>query len=99
MRISDWSSDVCSSDLMARFEEVGGGGERDGPGSAARRERDLVPGELAVGLPDAAAALEEDPGLDGPARSPRPRDPPRSEERRGGEGCVSPGRFRGLAYH
>src|SRR3546814_17770627 len=45
MRISDWSSDVCSSDLGgARGEPVDGGGDRSarggaGRGSGARRRR------------------------------------------------------------
>src|SRR3546814_16304934 len=41
MRISDWSSDVCSSDLGARRAQPGGRAQRAGrrrrPGAAARR--------------------------------------------------------------
>src|SRR3546814_2040092 len=34
MRISDWSSDVCSSDLVGAGRRVGGGGQRDGLAAA-----------------------------------------------------------------
>src|SRR3546814_3266576 len=40
MRISDWSSDVCSSDLAVGFRQVHGDAERP----AARDDGDLVQG-------------------------------------------------------
>src|SRR3546814_9800182 len=44
MRISDWSSDVCSSDLFDRFA-IGRGGVADAPAHAARR-RAVFGGEI-----------------------------------------------------
>src|SRR3546814_11397475 len=42
MRISDWSSDVCASDLIDRVVHVGGAGEIDRHRGSWRR--DLPPG-------------------------------------------------------
>src|SRR3546814_5326395 len=39
MRISDWSSDVCSSDLVVGREEVGRGSARQPEGWASRLSR------------------------------------------------------------
>src|SRR3546814_7132751 len=84
MRISDWSSDVCSSDLGARqvgrraladamdVHAVGAGGE------AARDDLE----------PEAGAVLED---IDAAAI--------RSEERRVGQECVSTCRSRWSPYH
>src|SRR3546814_19377126 len=86
MRISDWSSDVCSSDLQARDGQGHGAGAdhlRDGEprprnlasrrarGKARRDHRDR-----ALGLPQ-----------------------PRSEERRVGKECVRTCRYRWSPYH
>src|SRR3546814_15950194 len=38
MRISDWSSDVCSSDLAGGAEAFAQGGRNDGPGSQFVRQ-------------------------------------------------------------
>src|SRR3546814_7577794 len=49
MRISDWSSDVCSSDLLLALQRprsLGEGGVEDG----ARRRRHQAEGPLPVGL-------------------------------------------------
>src|SRR3546814_3485198 len=60
MRISDWSSDVCSSDLVLRPVDRGGGDHRAGdrPGrNAARRGhavRAVRPGDV-VAAPQTAA--------------------------------------------
>src|SRR3546814_6271439 len=92
MRISDWSSDVCSSDLRGaspQGENRGDGGDRARAGRAAR--------------PDARGASE--PARAGRARrTGRKREcrtPPgrrdaclRSDERRGGKKCDSMGRSR-----
>src|SRR3546814_5669026 len=44
MRISDWSSDVCSSDLIAPLSRRGGGsGDRRGDRRLARRRGDQGP--------------------------------------------------------
>src|SRR3546814_2377603 len=86
MRISDWSSDVCSSDLHVILNSVGvcGGGVRFGqrlgrPG--AGRVEPAQPGDLA----DAGERL-----LDRHLRS---------EERRVGKECVSTCRSRWSPYH
>src|SRR3546814_6487008 len=91
MRISDWSSDVCSSDLMVR---------------CARRERALMDpgldrfevgrGKDAVELGDRAAAVEAVPGIDEPVML---AEIGRSEERRVGKECVSTCRSRWSPYH
>src|SRR3546814_2084645 len=86
MRISDWSSDVCSSDL-------------DGTGHAPDHAGCRVLGEDgAAGPDDGAAAGEavlpharEDDGKHGLAV--------RSDERRVGKDCVSTCRSRGSADH
>src|SRR3546814_7787086 len=83
MRISDWSSDVCSSDLpdgSPRLEHHGGedvledGGDGEGDGDAA----------------DAQGA-DERPDLHA--------EGDRSEERRVGKECVSTCRSRWSPYH
>src|SRR3546814_10608835 len=86
MRISDWSSDVCSSDLVDR----GHGGGHD-----AAREGD----RLALVLPRAGDGDGRDRGgpreLRGDARRGRGARTPlrRSEERRVGKECVSTCRY------
>src|SRR3546814_11757644 len=98
MRISDWSSDVCSSDLQAGapFQHLAFGGHR--------RQRRLglldLQGQARIGI-DAAVALdgvvaeiadrrETDDGNDGRERS---------DERRVGYACVSTCRSRWSPYH
>src|SRR3546814_16619520 len=85
MRISDWSSDVCSSDLQAREQDrrkqhgdetVG----KDAGQHGDKRWRDAV--RLANGLPDFPHPFAS-----------------RSEERRVGQECVSPCRSRWSPYH
>src|SRR3546814_11782736 len=77
MRISDWSSDVCSSDLGLHppvDERVGGASPA---GGRVRRARRLAPAAGPAGGPQpvvaCGAAVVERRGL--PAR-PRPPDPP-----------------------
>src|SRR3546814_12506520 len=84
MRISDWSSDVCSSDLLpalaATVKAIGAEGtEGFYRGALAKK----IAADLAViGSPVAAEDLAR-----------------RSEERRGGKECVRTCRSRWLAYH
>src|SRR3546814_14603990 len=96
MRISDWSSDVCSSDLQAAQLEAGPGGivrllhQR----VVAGAEHDLIEALLAndIELPVAG---------DGHARLADDRAAivgPRSEERRVGKECVSTCRSRRSTY-
>src|SRR3546814_8751369 len=85
MRISDWSSDVCSSDLVARRRARGGHGGRRvemrcydaGRPSACRRT--LEPVQQFGGVPHGRGE--------------------RSDERRGGKECVSTCRSRWSPYH
>src|SRR3546814_7036225 len=83
MRISDWSSDVCSSDLhvLADFRFASAGDPE--------RQGDVVEGREMI---DQAEVLEDD--ADPP---PQPRH--RSEERRVGKECGSTCRSRWSPYH
>src|SRR3546814_13618603 len=86
MRISDWSSDVCSSDLQRRVAENAGGGS-----DLRRRIRARSAGLGAIrgdaGRHGGAARQDHVPG----ARA-------RSEERRVGKECVSTCRSRWSPY-
>src|SRR3546814_6184521 len=84
MRISDWSSDVCSSDLCLAHADV-----HDGPAHA------LADGGHADGCVD-AVGHGDDPGRRGAGRL---QPDARSEERRVGKECVSTCRTRGSTYH
>src|SRR3546814_10091405 len=97
MRISDWSSDVCSSDLL--------GGVRRRPGG------DRHPATLCAAQISRDCSLRDGGGQGFPGRSlgvrrylpgtgiPRRRRYPRSEERRVGKECVSTCRSRWSPYH
>src|SRR3546814_12005292 len=104
MRISDWSSDVCSSDLLLSHELANVKGRADArvqfAGSLAQ-PRVIGQAELGgVAAEIPAAGLTLAPGqlhvatLDGPQLQIR-----RSEERRVGKGCVSEGRYRWAPCH
>src|SRR3546814_12685114 len=101
MRISDWSSDVCSSDLQSQsttnpssISQTAAVEALDGPqdfikerAERFRQRRDLV-----------VSMLNQAPGL----TCRRPEGAfyvYRSEERRVGEECVSTGRSRWSPYH
>src|SRR3546814_11394137 len=103
MRISDWSSDVCASDLEEAGREVDGPVERvvKHPGDAAGKDQRHHQHEKKTGedglepQQEGIESTHEDPrrllGLK--ARSWR------SEERRVGKECVSPCRPRWSPYH
>src|SRR3546814_11280377 len=119
MRISDWSSDVCSSDLQAvlhgdgqRQQSIEEGGDRrqvffqrptlDGQRQAGgfleARERaalDTALRQQHIELPQRRARLIAFEIVLG-AKQPLPA---RSEERRVGKACVSPGISRWSPYH
>src|SRR3546814_16085676 len=84
MRISDWSSDVCSSDLQIRIllAEI-----RE---AAAQLARDCA---------DGFAAAEREGAQRGQRAERRRRHRQRSEERRVGQECVSTCRSRWSPYH
>src|SRR3546814_20807118 len=96
MRISDWSSDVCSSDLHAarqRHDDE----EFDEPGKRQPQRE----GGKQLDVAAAHQAQCDEPGEDGEAAE-RERDLPhlfgRSEERRVGKECVSTCRYRWSPY-
>src|SRR3546814_4709678 len=85
MRISDWSSDVCSSDLR--------GHARPGPADPHRRR------DARQQLPAVADLLRRALGDGALLAGLRPRHAARSEERRVGKECVSTCRSRWSPYH
>src|SRR3546814_6563617 len=87
MRISDWSSDVCSSDL-ARIEDIVEHGR-------ARRER----GDQAVAAARIALVLRIIARNADQHRRAIAAEFDRSEERRVGKECVSTCRSRWSPYH
>src|SRR3546814_18952531 len=105
MRISDWSSDVCSSDLAdfaavpagGTADDAAGGGVRVAVGvwlAGFRGDRaDLLPGRAGRHRPPhPAAARPADAAADVVGAD-------RSEERREGKECVSTCRFSWYLYH
>src|SRR3546814_4876416 len=91
MRISDWSSDVCSSDLLAGQRESLIFIEMD---RTAARNR----AELAIEIEQVLDEVRCAVGGWKPILA-RLRSDTRSEERRVGKGCVSTCRSRWSQYH
>src|SRR3546814_10843738 len=90
MRISDWSSDVCSSDLRCRHLHLAPPGLRGGPAMLGKVVGNRGEDVAAV-VPDVALAVTvEILGIGQIAR--------RSEERRVGKECVSTCRSRWSPY-
>src|SRR3546814_2965881 len=89
MRISDWSSDVCSSDLRRRHAALPG---RQRPADAVHRAR----GHVAAAVP---AVWHGPPAPAALAGGRAQVLPARSEERRVGKECVSTCRSRWSPYH
>src|SRR3546814_12080469 len=101
MRISDWSSDVCSSDLLV---DVLSGAYSPVPAAAIRHSQDIARVKLAGCLPVTvptdgllrlACRKRELPA----ATADKPVVSIRSEERRVGKECVSTCRSRWSPYH
>src|SRR3546814_16682692 len=93
MRISDWSSDVCSSDLGVEERGSRADGVLEVLGEAAVA---IDPGEGS--LDDPAAWMDDEPGLIGEFADDLDDDR-RSAERRVGKECVSTCRSRWTPYH
>src|SRR3546814_7920102 len=88
MRISDWSSDVCSSDLAAGM--TARGGQVDAAGMGAGRRREAVDAAVLVALTLAIGGHQD--------MLAEHRQPLRSEARRVGNACVSTCRSRWSPY-
>src|SRR3546814_18349266 len=106
MRISDWSSDVCSSDLVPGGIVAGANG-----GPVGELHHQVLEAEVAVNLAQQVAedhrlAVDlvrraEDVGVvlgEGAHPHHAVQSARRSEERRVGNECVSPGRSRWSPY-
>src|SRR3546814_19197108 len=83
LRISDWSSDVCSSDLSRR----------------ARRRAMTAHGRSRASRSSSRSAITTWPTTSSTSCSRAPPMRPRSEERRVGKECVSTCRSRWSQYH
>src|SRR3546814_8719649 len=86
MRISDWSSDVCSSDLRGRLEVL--------PVLLGQPHEAADVPDAAVRVPIGVRHRCDNGGLGGSDRHEE-----RSEERRVGKECVSTCRSRWSPYH
>src|SRR3546814_7020263 len=100
MRISDWSSDVCSSDLWTQILEAG----KIPAESFVLKARPMEPesGERGRQAPFQPVPVEEAVALiaaECPAVVFAPHVAPRSEERSVGKECVSTCRSRWSRYH
>src|SRR3546814_14066296 len=98
MRISDWSSDVCSSDLTLPDSTVGAAYSQalSASGGTAPYTFAVTAGSLPAGLNLAAdGSLTGTPAAGGSFAFTATR----SEERRGGTECVSTCRSRRSPYH
>src|SRR3546814_18281050 len=101
MRISDWSSDVCSSDLRQwrRLHEVvvaaGQQTLEKGLRPVERGQEEDGTAAQPLQLADAAAGFDAVHARHHDVEN----DELRSEERRGGKECVSQCRCRWLPYH
>src|SRR3546814_16845478 len=100
MRISDWSSDVCSSDLDAvgilpLVKILGAGGAAGEQQGQAEQGGQRVAGHGGIQREAVSAAIAASPA---PRRKP-PRIESRSEARRAGTECVSTCSSRWSPYH
>src|SRR3546814_11520304 len=98
MRISDWSSDVCSSDLIRELSLADRSvhGPRDPP-ETLRKKRRQKRARPEDAHPAAARSPRCHPAP--PLAKPPPLSRRRSEERRVGKECVSTCRSRLSPYH
>src|SRR3546814_12648957 len=100
MRISDWSSDVCSSDLPGRFRATQEGTTLEQADDGARYRQGFFLGDgTGAGKGRQIASVIMDRWLDGERRHIWITKNERSEERRVGKECVSTCRSRWSPYH
>src|SRR3546814_4228064 len=102
MRISDWSSDVCSSDLREEFRRKGLGLHRISGRLGNLAERSPRPGRFGSASAGSRNRTPRPvPTLDeySPSNSIPALSSARSEERRVGKECVSTCRSRWSLYH
>src|SRR3546814_1947493 len=92
MRISDWSSDVCSSDLVSLCPQRRRRLLQPGAGIVVDLRRDILPDQGVIGVDPADFLRGQQGEVDQPLVE-------RSEERRVGKECVSPCRSRWSPYH
>src|SRR3546814_3624248 len=93
MRISDWSSDVCSSDLLGANDGIVSTGSLIVGVAASGTDRSGI--LVAVTAPETSAPTEDGKGEKDGAKSEKAR----SEERRVGKECVSTCRSRWSPYN
>src|SRR3546814_15885887 len=101
MRISDWSSDVCSSDLRTKHchsHDHDDAHSAAKPADEALGEVHQTPGEAAVDHEVASEDVDRTLALHLVEQRPRAITQ-RSEERRVGKECASTCRSRGSPYH
>src|SRR3546814_6906548 len=103
VRISDWSSDVCSSDLNSRIPLVRSSSElvvqRTGDEVLTPRRKRTSLGRRRAASRRVRTAREGSAVPNSSQSQPCPRDPQRSEERRVGKEGVGRGRSRWCPYH
>src|SRR3546814_17970383 len=105
MRISDWSSDVCSSDLPRSREVSSSVPSRSKP--TAAKGKSAMPGAWRIMLQTASIWCHEcrhericcHHSCRGPGNADEEQSAQRSEERRVGKECVSTCRSRLSPYH
>src|SRR3546814_14598608 len=98
MRISDWSSDVCSSDLKT-MQMIEQGRQRIAEARIIRREKAQVQKLEQAGVDVVAAEGGRQAAVAVPRGAAFYGRPDRSEERRVGKECVRSCRYRWSPYH
>src|SRR3546814_11010582 len=101
MRISDWSSDLCSSDLVELLQPKGfpalAGRRSRGCGCVHRAPEKLGTGSMRAALSRTILNYNKNSGFWAEKRGSHMKD--RSEERRVGKECVSTCRSRWSPYN
>src|SRR3546814_9715711 len=89
VRISDWSSDVCSSDLLLPRGARGGLEMRRGQGPSPHAKHEAIDGRIVRTTRPRGNLRRHILADRSLACAPQSRCPDRSEERRVGQECVS----------